>query len=122
MTITRASWMFAVALSTSPVITAGAAPDLDGAFLGAGLRVMNITPEFVVLVKVAPSKPAMMTVLVDAVDLARLLGRPPGSPHRWCDRATSAGRQLHDADQVALVLVGNEAGGRRLHEVDRGRR
>ncbi len=61
MTMTRASWMSEVAFSTSPVMTAALRPTSARSF--APLRVRNITPALVVLVKVAPSKPAMITAL-----------------------------------------------------------
>ncbi len=62
MTMIRASSMLAVAFITSPVITPALRPCSARSF--APLRVRNMTAELVVLVKVAPSKPAMMTALV----------------------------------------------------------
>ncbi len=53
--------MSEVALSTSPVITAALRPTPARSL--APLRVRNITAALVVLVNVAPSKPAMITAL-----------------------------------------------------------
>ena len=82
-----------------------------------GASAEKMAPALGALVKVAPSKPAKGTACATP-GVSRMIW--VASPHdRVGARQRGAGRQLQHGDQIALVLVGNEAG-RRAAELPAG--
>jgi hypothetical protein len=86
------------------------APAALGARRAKGASAEKMAPAFEALVKVAPSSPAKGTTWATPGVFEDDLGG--AAHHRVGARQRGAGRQLDHGDQIALVLLRDEAGGR----------